>query len=214
MLFAGKQKKIEDQLTQYGREVSQCVQAMCDTIIEFCRTGDRVRLQEMVDHVHHAESRADDIRREIEVVMYSKALFPESRGDILGLLETMDKVPNQAEHTVQMLQTHHITIPQPLQAGIFELAAICRRCTEALLDAVAKLFTDFTNATVTIGKVDQLESEADQVELKLIETIFASDLPDLQKILLRDLVKHIASISDRAENVGDRLRIIVAKRKT
>ena len=33
------------------------------------------------------------------------------------------------------------------------------------------------------------------------------------KILLRDTVKSIAQISDRAENVGDRIRIIAAKRR-
>ena len=43
------------------------------------------------------------MRREIEVMMYSKALFPESRGDILTLLETIDRVPNQAEAVVRML---------------------------------------------------------------------------------------------------------------
>ncbi len=32
------------------------------------------------------------------------------------------------------------------------------------------------------------------------------------KIMLRDLVKQVAAVSDRAENVGDRISIIVAKR--
>jgi uncharacterized protein Yka (UPF0111/DUF47 family) len=37
-------------------------------------------------------------------------------------------------------------------------------------------------------------------------------VPDLQKILLRDLTQHLSAIADRAETVGDRIRIMVAKR--
>jgi predicted phosphate transport protein (TIGR00153 family) len=81
-----------------------------------------------------------------------------------------------------------------------------------MIDGVSRLFTDFTNATVAVGKIDELESEADLAENMLIEHIFSSDMDGFNKILLRDLVQHIAAISDRAENVGDRIRLIVAKR--
>ena len=39
-----------------------------------------------------------------------------------------------------------------------------------------------------------------------------SDMEGIDKILLRDLIGRLAGISDRAENVGDRIRIMVAKR--
>ena len=44
--------------------------------------------------------------------MYSKALFPESRGDILGLLEAMDKVPNQAEKALLVMLTQYIVLEE------------------------------------------------------------------------------------------------------
>ena len=97
MIFLNKQKKIESQLAEYRHSISDCLDAFKDAISQYCLTMDRTRLQEAFTHVHCAESKADDIRRAVEVMMYSKSLFPESRGDILGLLEAMDKVPNQAE---------------------------------------------------------------------------------------------------------------------
>ena len=214
MLFANKQKRVESQLAEYREQVALCLETMYRSFKEYCASGDRVRLSENLATISGVESRADDIRREIEVMMYSKALFPESRGDILGLLETMDRVPNQAEAVVRMLRTHHIMIPQDYCGGIMELARLCQRCVGALLDASAKLFEDFTNATVAIGRIDELESEADKVEESLTERIFASDLEGSQKLILADLIKRIASVSDRAENAGDRIRIVVAKRRT
>ena len=164
--------------------------------------------------IHGVESQADDICREIEVMMYAKALFPESRGDILGLLETMDKVPNQAESAVQMLVNQHISVPEAYRGQIKQLVKICHRCGNTMLDSAGKLFSDFTTATVALGKIDELESEADSVEEAIVEQVFSSDKDGFVKIMLRDLIKKIASVSDRAENTGDCIRIIVAKRRT
>ncbi len=146
-------------------------------------------------------------------MMYTKALFPESRGDILGLLETMDKVPNEAEAAARMLLNQHIQIPQWLRPGVLQLVEVCCRCVDALVDGVNKLFVEYTSATVLVGKVEELESEADHIESSLIERIFSSDMDGTEKILLRDLIQHIAEVSDRAENVADRIRIMVAKRR-
>jgi len=212
MLFVSKQTQIEELLAQYRQKVSLCLNNFHESIKKYCQAPDRQILGNDFLVVHKAESLADDLRREVEVMMYTKSIFPESRGDILGLLETMDKVPNQAEFALHMVLTHHIVIPPQFVPSLLRLVDICHRCVNSLLEGAAKLFTDFTNATVAIGQVDVLESEADAIEANLTEQIFAGDLEVVHKLLLRDLVQNIAAISDRAENAGDRIRIIVAKR--
>lgn len=213
MLFENKQKKVEAQISQYCESVINCLDEFQNAFKEYCQSNDRSELASNYTKVHKSESQADDIRREIEVIMYTKALFPESRGDILGLLETMDKVPNEAESAVRMILNQYIDIPDAIKPGILQLVDICHRCVLAMVESVNKLFSEFTNATVAIGKIDELESEADFIESNLIEQLFSSDVEGWKKLLLRDLVKRIAGVSDRAENVGDRVRIIVAKRR-
>jgi predicted phosphate transport protein (TIGR00153 family) len=213
MFFINKQKQIESLLDDYRQQVSKCLEVCELAFTQYLDEPDRSRLEKNFLDISRAESGADTIRREVEVMMYSKALFPESRGDILGLLETMDKVPNQAETVTQALLNQHVLIPQQYREQIKQLITICRRCVEAMLDGAGKLFTDFTNATVAVGKVDELESEADHIEEAIIEQVFSSNIEGFEKILLRDLVNQIAGISDRAENTADRIRIIAAKRK-
>lgn len=208
-----KQKEIELQLGQYRKAVSHCLNVFNDALSQYCRTADREALINAFNEVHRVESEADEIRREIEVMMYSKALFPESRGDILGLLETMDKVPNQTESSLRSIFTQHLTIPKDFTEKVLQIAEICRQCVTAMLESAEKLFTNLTNATVMVGKIDELESQVDRIEAELTEQIFASQMDGFDKILLRDIVENIAQISDRAENVGDRIRIIAAKRR-
>lgn len=213
MLFINKQKQVESLLADYRDKVSTCIETFENSILQYLEDSDKDTLEKNCVEIHKAESLADDIRREVEVMLYSKALFPESRGDILVLLETMDRVPNQAEATVHMISNQQIIIPNQFHPQIIELVNICVRCTEALLESSAKLFSDFTTATITLGKVDELESEADHLEEAIIKQIFTSDMNGFEKIMLRDTVKQISTVCDRAEKAGDRIRIIVAKRR-
>ena len=212
MLFKNKQRELEAELAAYREEAARCVDEFQRSFRQYCQSSDLDELNKNVVRIHRAESRADDIRREIEVAMYSKALFPESRGDVLGLLETMDRVPNQAESVVRLIVNQFITIPAWLHGDLFRLVDVSVRCVEAMLAAAAKVFTDFADATAMLGNIDELESQADGIEANLTRQVFASDIRDLDKMLLRDLIRAIADISDRAENVGDRIRIIVVKR--
>ncbi len=212
MIFKSRKKELEDKLEAYRECAKRCVELARDSLRRYCNEQDFDRLHKDMASVHEVESDADDLRREIENMMYSRALFPESRGDILGLLETMDEVPNEAQHMVGAMVNQRIAIPEALRIEILELMNLSHQCAEAMFEASRQVFTDYTSATATTGKIDRLETAADELQIKLIRTVFLSDLPDLDKILLRDLVLSIASISDHAEHVGDRIRIMVVKR--
>lgn len=213
MLFARKQRELEARLNAYREKSAECVRLFHESLLKYLETGDLEQVKRDVHYVHQAESAADDLRVEIEVMMYSKALFPESRGDVLGLLEAMDKVPNKAESSIRAIVNFSIEIPHSLHANLKRLAAVCIDCVYAMFDATTKIFTDFTNAALVIGRIDQLESEADGIEAELLQQIFSDKgLDTLEKLLLRDLVDRISQIADKSEAVGDRVRIIVAKR--
>ena len=212
-LFRNKQKELEAKLGTYREKIYQCMRQFRYAFEQYSQTSDRTELEQNLTTTHRAESEADDIRRAIEEMMYTEALFPESRGDVLGLLETMDRVPNKAEQSVRNMLDQHVSVPDHLWPRLLELVDISCRCVEAMLDGAAALFSDFATANVAIGKVDRLESESDQIESDLVQKIFTSQLDGTDKILLRDLADSLADISDRAENVGDRIRVILAKRR-
>ncbi len=211
-MFWGKQKQLEAKIAEYRLEVASAVAEMVKTFERCVGNYDPSFLAECRHAVHQHEGKADDIRREIEVMMYTKALFPESRGDVLLLIEATDKVANQAEKAVIRMKTQKMVIPPLFQPRLLSLAKICRNCSYALLDAEEKLFSNYRIAAEAIGKVDQLESEADHMEAGIIEDVFRSDLDGFNKLMMRDLVQDVAQVSDRALNAADRLRIIIAKR--
>lgn len=211
-MFKNMQKEVQTEIFAYCDTVLNCLDTFQQALHHYCETTDRQAAKENFYKVHQAESKADDIRRNVEVVMYTKALFPESRGDILRLLEAVDRVPNQAESAVRTIWNQHTVIPEEYHSSLLQLGDLCVRATAAMVESIRQLFKNYTNATVAVGTIDQLESEADRVQNELIERIFADHEKSVEAILLRDLVDEVAHITDRAEVVGDHIRILVAKR--
>jgi len=166
----------------------------------------------LVQEVHREESRADDLRREIEAELYNKALVPESREDILFLLEAMDALPNTFEHLCFRLSLQRITIPHPLRKDMEVLVFMNMETTRLITQAFRDFFYRI-NIMPRITRIDGFESEIDKIERSLIARIFELPIDKADMILLTQIVQHISSISDKAESIGDRLGIAVAKRR-
>ena len=67
-------------------------------------------------------------------------------------------------------------------------------------------------ARAAFDEVHKAESKADRIEESLIEKLFEDPENNIRTTVFRDFIKSVVKISDRAENVGDRIRLIVAKR--
>ena len=102
-----KQKQVEDLIYKYLDSITRVQENFLRALDTFFDKGPVNRdFDFMVEETHKAESRSDDLRNEIETMMFAKALIPESRGDILELLEAMDKVPNLLELILYMIQMY------------------------------------------------------------------------------------------------------------
>ncbi|MCX8064073.1 MAG: DUF47 family protein [Candidatus Hydrogenedentes bacterium] len=211
MLFKA-QRLIEQKISNYCETALRCVKEGIKVLIKCMEAKECEEWREMIHEVHRAESSADDLRREIEYFLFSRSLFPESRGDILGLLEKLDRIPNQIQSSVKMVLEEQIRIPDLVKEELEQIAITTEKCVDITIKSVNLLFSDFKSSLELLGEIDAYESEVDRFQSKAIEKIFSSDLDPLQKILLRDLVNEISFVTNYAEEAGDFMRIIIVKR--
>lgn len=162
--------------------------------------------------VNKNESGADLLRREIESQLYSQALIPESRGDVLGLIETLDDVLNLCESSLWAFDIEKPEIPEEFHELFKELTYMVVQSVEALSRSSRAFFRDFDRVSYHNHKVMFYETEADKVSTKLKRRIFSSDLDLSQKMHLRSFVESIDNIADWSEDVADRLAIYALKR--
>ncbi|UCF67582.1 MAG: DUF47 family protein [Acidobacteriota bacterium] len=209
-----KQRRIEAMTGDYLDQCRASVDHFRRAMELYVQQGRGREFLFMVEQTHKHESRADDLRRRVEYEMYAKALLPESRGDLLGFLERVDQLPNIVQKALYRIANERIDLPAQLQDDFARLVDSSCVSAELLLQMAQRMFNRDPAVVETRTAIDEKESECDYIESELIKKLFSSDaVSDLQKILLRGLVRKLGDLSDAAQEVSDRLLIMSLKRR-
>jgi predicted phosphate transport protein (TIGR00153 family) len=212
-MFWRKGNKVEEMLDNYFGECDHCfelVEKAFDILIE---SGNGLAFEAAVNRTHESESAADDLRREIELTMYSRALLPESRGDLLGLLENFDTLLTAAESLLYDLHCQQTVIPADLLPGFKRLIELNLQAYYLLRKAVDALLHNPRVTLHAVKEVDAKESESDRLEREILKRSYSADIEGYHKRELKELVRQIGRISDLAEHTADRIGIIALKRQ-
>jgi len=159
------------------------------------------------------EHDADVLRKDIETKLYTQTLVPESRGDILALMETSDDVIDRAKDTLVELSIEKPYVPDAHKEGFIELARTTAKSAEEMVLAMRAFMRDPMHVRNYLHKVYHWETESDRIAEDLKRAIFANpELQLAQKIHLRYFALHVDMLADKAEDVADRLAIYTIKR--
>ncbi len=211
------------QLFRRTRELEQKIDSFLDKLSEssvifrlairvYIKQGLNDEFQARLDRVNQLESEADDLRREIEKQLYSNTLIPDTRGDVLELIERIDEVLSQLESPLWAFKIETPEIPKEYRVGFRKLTNMSVKAVDELGLACRAFFRRPHDVPAYNHKVMLYEKEADIISTDLKQAIFASDLDLSQKLHLHEFVESIDSVADLAEDVSDRLSIYAIKR--
>lgn len=168
--------------------------------------------QSRLENVRKIESDADHLRREIEQQLYSNTLIPDSRADVLELIESIDRVLSEFEGTLWAFAIETPDIPKEFKIGYRKLTNMSIKAVDQLAHGARAFFYSPYDVPAYNHKVNLYEKEADVISTNLKIDIFKSDLDLAQKLHLREFVEQIDGVADMAEDVADRLAIYAIKR--
>ena len=175
--------------------------------------GDLDSFEANLIHIIETEKKADRLRRSIEDLLYRKTLVPESRGDVLELIERMDIVLGQFKGVMYRIEIERPDVSVTFHADLKNMCGFAVKTVEAITLSIRAYFKNISQVESHMHKVSFWETESDKVSTRLQKAIFSSEeMPLDQKMQLRDLVKHIDGIADKAEDTADSLAIYVIKR--
>ena len=201
------------EIDEFMDNLAQSALAFKRAVEIFLTDGRSEEFEDKRAQVNSLESRSDDLRRSIERQLYLQTLIPESRGDVLGLLENLDSVLNNFEGTLWGFSIENPRIPEEYHADYKVLTEQVTAAVEALVLASRAFFRSAEMVGDHMHKVMFYEKEADKVSTKLKRRIFDSDADLAHKLHLRHFVELIDNIADRSEDVADRLAIYAIKRR-
>ncbi len=206
-----KTRALEGQVDRFLDAVSEGALVFRSGLERYAREGAEV-LGDAVAAVREKEKAADRLRREVEATLYTHSLIPDQRGDVLGLLESMDSVVDAAETALREIEIERPPLPASLAVDMEALAAASADSVEHLVRAARAFFRDPGAVKDDLHKVFHFEREADQAALRMRRKLFESELPLAEKLHLKLTLDAIEAVPDEAEAVADRLAIYALKR--
>ena len=205
-LFIGKQ--IDDFLDKVSESGLLFKQGM-DAYLKANKESFKRKIEEVTDTEHQG----DTLRRSVEEQLYVKTLIPESRGDVLELLESMDSLLDRFKGVLWQFEIEQPEFSTEFNEDFRELVLCVVETVEAIVRSTRAFFVNVFSVSNHIHKVSYWETQSDKISSRLQRNIFTcNELRLSQKLQLRDLVRHVDKIADRAEDVADKLSIYVIKR--
>ncbi len=205
-------RQLEQQIDSFFDKVSECSVVYRLAVRLYLREGMNDEFQDRLDRVNAMESEADQLRRDIEKHLYSHTLIPDSRGDVLGLIETIDQLLSRYEGSLWSFAIEQPEIPEEFNSGYRKLTNMVVKAANELELGGRAFFHSPHDVSAYNYKVTLYEREADLISTNLKKEIFVSDLDLAHKIHLREFVEQIDAVADEAEDVADRLSIYAIKR--
>ena len=158
------------------------------------------------------ESKADKITKEVERSLYEETLIPDSRSDVLRLLEHLDELIGMYQGNCYRFSIQKPNFPEEFHDDLINLTETVVNCVESLCLTVRSFFKDIKKVRDNAHKVTFYEKESDIQYSSLAHKIFATNLPLDQKIHLQYFVERIDRICDQAEDIADEIQIYAIKR--
>ncbi|MCB2166621.1 MAG: DUF47 family protein [Deltaproteobacteria bacterium] len=175
--------------------------------------GDQPSFAKKIEDIAAVEHVGDALRRDLEEQLYTQTLIPESRGDVMELLESMDGLLDRFKGALWRFEIEQPDIYPELHNDIRELATCVVESVEAMVRSARAFFKDIAAVADHLHKVSHWETQSDKVSTRIQSRVFREkELHLSHRMQLRDFIRHVDKIADRAEDVSDKLRIYVIKR--
>ncbi|MDY6915552.1 MAG: DUF47 family protein [Candidatus Cloacimonadota bacterium] len=213
-LFSNKSRQLEADIDSYLDRVNTAGLLFWEGIKSYIE-GKQDYFEKKFEEITDIESEADSKRREIKQKLYTYMLIPESRGDVLGLLETIDDVVDTCEKVLEQFSIETPNIPDFLRQDFLKLTELSAKSVEELVKGTQVFFRQVDMVGNYVNKVHFYEHEADDVEEQLKRKVFESSEIDKfsHKVHMRYFAEKIAAVSDVAEDVCERLSVYAIKRR-
>ena len=212
-LFFNRTQELENEINEYLDIVDKSFLIFNRDVSNYIRKNKR-EFEENKKDILKLESDADEYQKDIKYKLYKYMLIPESRGDVLTLLENIDNIVDMEKKILTQLDIENPQIPEFLEKDFIEMTEKTTKAIEALVRSIRAYFEQISMVNESVNKVHFYEHEVDKIEERINRKIFSSErIGDFcKKVHMRYFTEKIASLSDEAETISEKVSVAAIKR--
>ena len=207
-----KSQVLINEIDEFLDKVSEASMVVEQTYLHYIDKGADQYLNEKMQQIFDIEARGDEIRRNVATVMYTQMLMPDTREDVLTLLDFLDNVLDDCTHLIAGLCISRPELPNEFKPAFRELTIEVVKASQYMVQAARAYFKEPYAVRDHVHKISFHETESTKIVLRMGKAIHDSVLPLEHKRFLVDVAVKIREIASHADDVGDRTAIFAIKR--
>ncbi|MDH5811579.1 MAG: DUF47 family protein [Candidatus Methanomethylicaceae archaeon] len=210
-------KGIEEGLKAHSQLVMDTIRLLSD-LIEGCDCQNWNRVKSTADRIAFMEREADDVKRGVEIKLYSGILFVGLKEDFLRLVEAMDQIADRAKEASRALASR-----EPSKEEMEEIRDCNEKVKEmvygtieivnVLIRALEMINKNKNEALSLAHEVEKYEERLDDIKLEALKMLTTREkkTSPLTYLQIRDFIFLLDMIADAAESASDIITAMVVK---
>jgi len=208
-------------LQKHMEKVVECVSQL-EPLFDAVVANDTEAVDQIQERIVALEHDADDLKHDLRLNLPRSLFLPVERRDLLEVLTMQDKIANRAKDIAGIIRGRRMAFPADIGPLFNEFVKRCiDACNQAQktvneLDELVE--TGFRGAEVElvqdlISELDRIETDTDTIQVEVRSKVFAieRDLPPIDVMFLYRVIDWTGDIGDRAQRVGSRLQLMLAR---
>ena len=168
------------------------------------------------------EQEADAMKQDIRLHLPKGLFLPVSRSDLLELLSAQDRIANKAKDIAGLILGRKMHIPSEIAPQVLQLLKrsidASHQAAKAINELDELLETSFRGSEANIvqdmiKKLSDIEHDTDNLQREVRYSLFQieKDMHPIDVIFLYKIIEWLGDLADRAQHVGGRLQLLIAR---
>lgn len=213
-ILFGRSKELQTEITEYLDLVNRGALTFKRDLKRYIKKDFEI-FEDSLDDIKTIENNADEHQKDIKYKLYKYMLIPESRADVLSIIEEIDTITDLAKEVTYEISIEKPHIPEELENEFLELVENNVEAVDMLVKSVRAFFEEISQVNDYVNKVHFYEHEGDEIEERLKRKIFSDncELDTCYKLQLRYFIEEISALSDQAEMISEGVSVATVKRR-
>lgn len=168
------------------------------------------------------ENEADELKKELRLRLPSTLFMPIDRRDVLEVLTMQDMVAGSVRNVAGVIVGREMKLPKSMAKTYKKLVKRCIDASKQAYVAISELdelietgFGKVERKRVgrLLIKLDVIEQHTDELQIQLRGELFKleKELHPVDVMFLYKVIESTGAIADRAQRVGSRLQLMLAR---
>lgn len=214
LFMSRREKEIYEMCLEHVKKTFEGAKLLKEAVFDLCQE-EYEQKQELVEKVLAIERNCDKKSEEITKQIVETIKYPAYREDLLKFIRELERVTKAVEATAYRIEMcPALEVPDILKKDLPVLVDSVVSTVEALEKTIEYMPFKAKDALEHSDRIHRFEEKADEVRRRLMKDLIkvGNEIPQTVFYLLTEIIERLEDISDRCDDAGVLIELIVASK--